>query len=90
MVEIRGGRFRMGSADFYPEEGPVREVQVDSFAIQRGPVTVAQFAQFVEKTGYVTVAERAPDPWWLSRRRSIAAGARLGRVPPDARPGRVR
>lgn len=52
----------MGSDDFYPEEGPVREVEVTGFAMQRGPVTVAQFALFVEDTGYVTVAERPPDP----------------------------
>ena len=62
MVEIRAGRFRMGSDDFYAEEGPVREVQIDAFAIDRGPVTVTQFTTFVEETGYVTVAERPPDP----------------------------
>jgi formylglycine-generating enzyme len=62
MVTIPAGRFRMGSADFYPEEAPVREVEIGSFAIQRTPVTVAQFARFVEQTGYVTVAERPPDP----------------------------
>ena len=41
MIEIPAGRFRMGSAEFYPEERPIREVEVDGFAIQRGPVTVA-------------------------------------------------
>jgi formylglycine-generating enzyme required for sulfatase activity len=61
MVEIPGGRFRMGSTDYYPEEGPVREARIGSFAIQRAPVTVAQFAQFVAETGYVTVAERPLD-----------------------------
>jgi formylglycine-generating enzyme required for sulfatase activity len=61
MVEIPAGAFHMGSAGFYPEERPVREVQVGGFEIDRGPVTVAQFARFVEQTGYVTVAERAPD-----------------------------
>ena len=29
MVRVHGGSFRMGSTDFYPEEGPVREVKVD-------------------------------------------------------------
>jgi formylglycine-generating enzyme len=62
MIEIPAGRFRMGSAEFYPEERPVREVGVAAFAIQRGPVTVAQFARFAEETRYVTLAERAPDP----------------------------
>ena len=60
MVPLPGGRFRMGSERFYPEEAPVREVEVDGFAIDRSPVTVAQFAEFVEDTGYVTLAERAP------------------------------
>ena len=62
MVEIPAGRFRMGCADYYPEERPVREVQVNAFAIERGPVTVAQFARFTEDTRYVTLAERRPDP----------------------------
>jgi formylglycine-generating enzyme required for sulfatase activity len=62
MIQIPAGRFRMGSADFYPEEAPVREVKVSSFAIDRGPVTVAQFTRFVDETGYVTLAERPPDP----------------------------
>jgi formylglycine-generating enzyme required for sulfatase activity len=60
LIEIRGGSFLMGSADFYPEEGPVREVEVADFAIERGPVTVAQFERFVAATGYVTLAEREP------------------------------
>ena len=62
MVRIPAGSFTMGSVAFYAEEGPVREVEVESFAIDRGPVTVAQFARFIEKTGYLTVAERPPDP----------------------------
>src|ERR1700761_8723105 len=62
MIEIPAGRFRMGSDRFYPEEGPVREVEIDAFAIDQGPVTVAQFARFAADTAYVTVAERPPDP----------------------------
>jgi formylglycine-generating enzyme len=62
MVEIRGGSFRMGSEAFYPEETPVREVELSGFAIDRGPVTVGQFARFVDETGYTTLAERAPEP----------------------------
>ena len=60
MLQIPRGRFRMGSADFYPEEAPVRDVEVGGFAVDRGPVTVAQFARFVEETEYLTLAERAP------------------------------
>jgi sulfatase modifying factor 1 len=62
MIQLPMGRFRMGSADFYPEEAPVREVDVSRFSIDCGPVTVAQFARFVEETGYLTLAERPPDP----------------------------
>ena len=52
----------MGSGEFYPEERPVREVTVGSFAIDLHPVTVAEFRRFVTDTGYVTLAERAPNP----------------------------
>jgi formylglycine-generating enzyme required for sulfatase activity len=52
----------MGSADFYPEERPVRRVEVDGFWMDDHPVTVAEFRRFVRATGYVTVAERPLDP----------------------------
>ena len=52
----------MGSDAFYPEERPVRRVEVEGFWIDRQPVTVAQFGRFVGETGYVTVAERPLDP----------------------------
>jgi formylglycine-generating enzyme len=60
-IELPGGRFRMGSTGFYPEEEPVREVEVDGFSIDRTPVTVAQYERFVAETGYLTVAERPLD-----------------------------
>lgn len=62
MTEIPGGRFAMGSEDFYPEERPVRDVDVDRFWIDIKPVTNADFQRFVDATRYVTVAERSPDP----------------------------
>ena len=62
MSWIPGGTFRMGSADFYPEERPVHRVAVDGFWIDEHPVTVAEFRRFVKATGYVTVAERPLDP----------------------------
>ncbi|MGO9143841.1 MAG: SUMF1/EgtB/PvdO family nonheme iron enzyme, partial [Streptosporangiaceae bacterium] len=58
MAWIPGGTFRMGSADFYPEERPVHRVTVDGFWMDRHPVTVTEFRRFVSETGYVTVAER--------------------------------
>ena len=62
MARITAGTFRMGSQDFYPEEGPVREVEVDGFWIDEHAVTAAEFRRFVRETGYVTVAERPLDP----------------------------
>ncbi|NUU05991.1 formylglycine-generating enzyme family protein [Leifsonia sp. C5G2] len=61
MVRIPGGRFRMGSAEFYPDEQPVHEREVAGFLIDRHTVTNADFAAFVEATGYLTVAERPLD-----------------------------
>jgi formylglycine-generating enzyme len=58
---IPGGAFRMGSDGFYPEEGPVHDVAVDGFWMDRDPVTNVQFKRFVEATGHVTLAERAPN-----------------------------
>jgi formylglycine-generating enzyme len=60
MVELPGGTFRMGSDRFYPEEAPVREVEVEGFWIDRHLATVAEFRRFVKATGHVTWAEQAP------------------------------
>ena len=54
MAWVPGGRFLMGSEDFYPEERPVRRVEVDGFWMDIHPVTVADFRRFVAATGYVT------------------------------------
>jgi formylglycine-generating enzyme required for sulfatase activity len=62
MAWVPGGTFAMGSEQFYPEERPVRSVEVEGFWIDRQPVTVAQFGRFVGETGYTTVAERPLDP----------------------------
>ncbi|QYJ06853.1 formylglycine-generating enzyme family protein [Qipengyuania flava] len=60
MVWIEGGKFVMGEAPRYPEEGPPREVEIPGFWISATEVTNAQFAEFVRETGYVTMAEREP------------------------------
>jgi formylglycine-generating enzyme required for sulfatase activity len=59
---VPGGPFLMGSEDFYPEERPVRTVEVDGFWMDEHPVTVAEFRRFVKATGHITMAEQAPDP----------------------------
>ena len=61
MCLVPGGSFLMGSADFYPEERPLRLVEVADLWVDEHPVTNAQFRRFVRDSGHVTVAERAPD-----------------------------
>ena len=51
----------MGSEDFYPEERPVREVEVDGFWMDEHPVTVAEFGASCGRR-LRHVAESAPDP----------------------------
>lgn len=62
MTLIEGGTFFMGtdSKEGFKEdgEGPVREVEVSSFLIDKTVVTNAQFHQFVEDTDYKTEAEQ--------------------------------
>ncbi|TNC21002.1 formylglycine-generating enzyme family protein [Amycolatopsis alkalitolerans] len=62
LIVLPGGTFRMGTEDKdgFPDdhEGPVREVQVASFAIDAYAVTNAQFAEFADATGYRTEAEK--------------------------------
>jgi len=62
MVLLPGGRFLMGT-DYefgFPDdgEGPVREIQLSPFLIDRHTVTNERFARFVRATGYQTEAER--------------------------------
>jgi formylglycine-generating enzyme required for sulfatase activity len=78
MVQIASGSCHMGSAGFYPEEGPVREIHVDAFSIDREPVTVSQFAEFVAATGYSTVAERPARSGRLSGGRAGPPGGGIG------------
>ena len=62
MVLVLGGAFLMGSDVFYPEERPVRRVEVADLWVDEHPVTNAQFRRFARDTGHVTIAERDPDP----------------------------
>jgi sulfatase modifying factor 1 len=61
MVKLDGGSFLMGtdSEQMFPQdgEGPVREVRLDPFYIDRFAVTNAHFAAFVKATGYRTESE---------------------------------
>lgn len=59
-IRIPGGEFLMGSDNHYPDEGPARRVNVDSFLIDSTTVTNAEYTTFVQETGYVTLAEIPP------------------------------
>lgn len=60
-VELHGGTFAMGDSSGDANRGdgelPVRQVEVDPFAIDATSVTNDAFAAFVDATGYVTDAE---------------------------------
>ncbi|MFP4549239.1 MAG: formylglycine-generating enzyme family protein [Spirochaetales bacterium] len=62
LVPLVGGSFLMGAEDEvgFPDdgEGPVREVQLAPFAIDRYSVTNRLFSEFISDTGYVTEAEQ--------------------------------
>ena len=61
MSFVPGGVYQMGSVGFYPEERPVRSVEVDPLWFDDHPVTNGEFRRFVAATSYVTVAEQTPD-----------------------------
>jgi formylglycine-generating enzyme required for sulfatase activity len=62
MVKLEGGVFLMGteSEQAFPRdgEGPVRQVHLDPFYIDKYAVTNANFMEFVNATGYKTESER--------------------------------
>ncbi|MBA2706601.1 MAG: SUMF1/EgtB/PvdO family nonheme iron enzyme, partial [Gemmatimonadaceae bacterium] len=58
MVLIKGGAFEMGTSEGLPFEGPVHEVTVGSFWMDRHEVTVEQFDTFMRATQYKTEAEK--------------------------------
>ncbi|NWS52942.1 SUMF2 enzyme, partial [Chunga burmeisteri] len=59
MVQLPGGKFQMGSSSLEKrnEEGPVREVTVKPFAVDKYPVTNRDFREFVREKKYKTEAE---------------------------------
>jgi formylglycine-generating enzyme required for sulfatase activity len=58
MVFIKGGVFLMGTNEGFLYEGPVHEVTVSSFWMDKHEVTVAEFEKFVSATGHMTEAEQ--------------------------------
>lgn len=60
MVYIEGGTFEMGTnSPVFPSdhEGPIRNVTVDNFYLDKFEVSNENFYNFVKKTGYKTEAE---------------------------------
>lgn len=62
MVLLPGGTFKMGAEDNEIREsdgeGPIRDVTLEPFYVDKTTVTNEQFDEFVKDTGYVTEAER--------------------------------
>lgn len=58
MVQIQGGKLKMGSNTGEPFEQPVHEVEVNSFWMDKTEVTNAEYYEFVSETNY-----RVPAHW---------------------------
>ena len=79
-----------GLGSFYPEEAPVRRVEIDGFWIDERPVMVAEFRWFVKATGYVMTAQRPPSAEDLPEAWIPFCAQRTTAFDIDRRPGRQR
>lgn len=70
MIHIPGGVLIRGSTEF-PDEGPVAEVHLSPFAIDRTPVTNREYQNFIEAGGYSTPSFWSPEGWDFIQSRSI-------------------
>lgn len=61
MISLSGGQFLMGSDRHYPEEAPVRIIEISPFQIDAIAVTNDAFSAFVAATGYVSTSELPAD-----------------------------
>lgn len=88
-VTIPSGVYRIGGeeSDTFPDdgEGPVRDVLVNSFVIDRFAVTNTDFSIFVDATNYTTDAERFAWSYvFYAQVHPLARGAVLPGATPDA------
>ncbi|WP_225869058.1 MULTISPECIES: formylglycine-generating enzyme family protein [unclassified Nocardioides] len=83
---VRGGATTIGSEDHYPEERPVRPVEVRDLWVDEHPVTNAEFRRFVADTGHVTVAELPPPPAPGERAEDLVPGSLVFAPPPGPVP----
>ena len=87
MAFVRGGAFDMGDERFYPEERPVRRVEVDGFWMDERPVTAGGVPALRARDG-LHDGRRAPArSCALPRGRPGAPRPRLARLPQDGGPG---
>lgn len=85
MIYIPAGEFTMGS-DKYTSEGPIQQISLDAYLIDKYLVTNRQFKQFVEETNYQTDAEKnRSGEVWTGRRWSNDENA-TWRLPDGANP----
>ena len=58
MIDIKGGKFIMGSSEGRDDEKPIDEIIVGDIEMSKTEITVAQFATYIEETKDSTDAER--------------------------------
>jgi formylglycine-generating enzyme required for sulfatase activity len=85
-VLVPGGPTTIGSEDHYPEERPVRRVEVADLWVDEHPVTNAEFRRFVADTGHVTFAELPPEPVPGERPDDLVPGSLVFTPPPGPVP----
>ena len=85
-ILVAGGVATIGSEDHYPEERPVRRVEVADLWVDEHPVTNAEFRRFVADTGHVTFAETPPEPLPGERPEELVPGSLVFTPPPGPVP----
>jgi formylglycine-generating enzyme len=81
-----GGTFATGSANFHPEEAPMRRVRVDGFWVDETPVTNREFGHFVEATPPQDDRGDRARPQGLSRHADRTGAAGITAVPAHGGP----
>ena len=83
---VPGGVAWIGSEDHYPEERPVRQVEVADLWVDEHPVTNAEFRRFIADTGHVTLAELPPEPMPGELEADLVPGSLVFAPPPGPVP----
>lgn len=61
MISFKGGSINIGSDNGTPDEGPVFEMEIKDFHLDKDLVTVAEFRKFIQTTGFKTDADKFGD-----------------------------